>query len=67
MDQGTLIMSDLNPAKILEAVRISVAQFAGSARPFASPPDYDADNVSQKVLRIVVSYTDYVNRTVWHQ
>ena len=29
--------------------------------------DYDVDNVSKKILRIILSYTDYVNRTVWHK
>jgi UDP-N-acetylglucosamine 2-epimerase (non-hydrolysing) len=67
MDQGTLIMSGLTPAQVVEAVRVSVAQYTGNPRPFAPPPDYDADNVSQKVLRIILSYTDYVNRTVWRQ
>ena len=67
MDQGTLIMSGLTPLQVIEAVKISVAQYADNPRPFASPPDYDAGNVSQKVLRIILSYTDYVNRTVWRK
>lgn len=67
MDQGTLIMSGLTPAQVVEAVKISIAQYADNPRPFSPPPDYDADNVSQKVLRIILSYTDYVNRTVWRQ
>jgi len=29
--------------------------------------DYDVDNVSMKVLRIILSYVDYINRTVWHK
>jgi UDP-N-acetylglucosamine 2-epimerase (non-hydrolysing) len=67
MDQGTLIMSGLTPAQVVEAVKISVGQYAENLRPFTPPPDYDAGNVSQKVLRIILSYTDYVNRTVWSQ
>ena len=65
MDQGTLIMSGLTPAQVMEAVKVSVAQYADNPKPFAPPPDYDAGNVSQKVLRVILSYTDYVNRTVW--
>ena len=65
MDQGTLIMSGLVPANVIEAVSVSVAQYASNPKPFAPPPDYDAHNVSQKVLRVILSYTDYVNRTVW--
>lgn len=67
MDQGTLIMSGLTPDQVIEAVKISVSQFADCPRPFVSPPDYDAENVSQKVLRVILSYTEYVNRTVWRQ
>jgi UDP-N-acetylglucosamine 2-epimerase (non-hydrolysing) len=65
MDQGTVVMSGLTPQQVVEAVEISVAQYADIPRPFAPPPDYDAVNVSQKVLRVILSYTDYVNRTVW--
>ena len=65
MDQGTLIMSGLTPAQVMEAVKVSVAQYADNPRPFSPPPDYEAGNVSQKVLRVILSYTDYVNRTVW--
>ena len=65
MDQGTLIMSGLTPGQVVEAVKICVAQYADNPRPFTAPPDYDASNVSQKVLRVILSYTDYVNRTVW--
>ena len=65
MDQGTLIMSGLTPVQVMEAVKVSVAQYADNPKPFAPPPDYDAGNVSQKVLRVILSYTDYVNRTVW--
>lgn len=67
MDQGTLIMSGLTPHEVVNAVTISVAQYSDAPRPFAPPPDYDACNVSQKVLRIILSYTGYVNRTVWRQ
>ena len=65
MDQGTLIMSGLTPAQVMDAVKVSVAQYADNPRPFSPPPDYEAGNVSQKVLRVILSYTDYVNRTVW--
>lgn len=67
MDQGTVIMCGLEPAHVIEAVKVSVAHYADNPKPFAPPPDYDADNVSQKVLRVILSYTDYVNRTVWRQ
>ncbi|HCL80981.1 MAG TPA: UDP-N-acetylglucosamine 2-epimerase (non-hydrolyzing), partial [Nitrospiraceae bacterium] len=40
-------------------------QQQGRERQFRTVEDYDTENVSQKVLRIIMSYTDYVNRTVW--
>lgn len=67
MDQGTLIMSGIEPDNVVEAVRITMAQFKGNPKPLSPPPDYDATNVSLKVLRIILSYTDYVNRTVWRR
>lgn len=67
MDQGTLIMSGLIPSQVINAVTVTVEQYARNPKPFAAPPDYDADNVSDKVLRVILSYTDYVNRTVWRK
>ena len=67
MDQGSLIMCGLNPTQVVNAVRITIAQFSGQPRPFSAPADYDALNVSHKILRVILSYTDYVNRTVWRK
>ena len=67
MDVGTLIMSGLKKEQVLEAVKVVLAQHERgpvSRRPVA---DYEALNVSQQVLRVVMSYTDYVNRTVWRK
>ncbi|MDE2313903.1 MAG: UDP-N-acetylglucosamine 2-epimerase (non-hydrolyzing) [Elusimicrobia bacterium] len=65
MDEGTLIMCGLKPESVLASVDVVTAQHAREKRGFRIPPDYDVDNFSKKVLRIVMSYTDYVNRTVW--
>lgn len=67
MDEGTLIMSGLEPEGVLRAIEVSVGHYAHGGRPFRLLPDYDVDNVSRKVLKIILSYTDYVNRTVWHK
>ncbi|MDI3394709.1 UDP-N-acetylglucosamine 2-epimerase (non-hydrolyzing) [Pseudomonas sp. V98_8] len=64
MDQGTLIMSGLKSERVLDAVRIVTAQDqAGAVR--CVVPDYEGGLVSQKVLRIVLSYVEFVNRVVW--
>jgi len=65
MDVGTLIMSGLKKERVLDAVRVIVAQH-DKTKPVMKPvEDYEALNVSKKMLRIVMSYTDYINRTVW--
>lgn len=66
MDEATLIMCGLKPERVLEAVTTVVAHAACGVRPFRMVPDYEADNVSKKVVRTILSYTDYVNRTVWN-
>lgn len=67
MDEGTLIMSGLDSMRILESVEVVTRQYAEGKDVIHSIPDYAADNVSKKVVRIILSYTDYVNRTVWHK
>jgi UDP-N-acetylglucosamine 2-epimerase len=67
MDEGTLIMSGLKKERVLEAINVVVKQ--NSEKDFVIPtiPDYKSEIVSKKILRIVLSYVDYVNRTVWHK
>lgn len=65
MDEGVLIMSGLQPDRVLDAVNIIVNQHAENPDFRNLVPDYDSDFVSKKVLRIVQSYVDYVNRVVW--
>ena len=67
MDAGTLIMSGLKPPRVLEAVEIVTQQSQPGKRSFAVVPDYDTENVSMKVVRIIQSYVEYVNRTVWQK
>jgi len=67
MDDATLIMSGLQPETVLKSIKIAVAHYADGGRPFRLLPDYDVDNVSRKVLRILLSYTEYINRTVWYK
>lgn len=64
MDEGTLIMTGLSKDRILESIEVVVNQHKNNG-PMRMVGDYSIDNVSRKVLRIILSYTDYVNRTVW--
>lgn len=65
MDEGTLIMCGLKADRVLESINVAIAHYANANRPFNIVSDYDTENVSKKVVRIIMSYTDYVNRTVW--
>jgi UDP-N-acetylglucosamine 2-epimerase (non-hydrolysing) len=68
MDVGTLVMSGLDPARILDSVRVVTEQAKeNGAAPPAAVPEYLIDDVSRKVTRIILSYTGYVNRTVWRR
>ena len=63
----TAIMSDLDPGQLLDAVELAVTHHAERKAPMRAIADYAPDNVSKKVVRIILSYTDYVNRTVWRR
>lgn len=65
MDVGTLIMAGLKKDRVLDAVKVTIAQYGKQQRATAPVADYETPNVSKQILRVVMSYTDYVNRTVW--
>jgi len=65
MDEGTLIMCGLKTERVLDAVRVVTQQYRVTERQANVVLDYEGGPVSQKVLRIVLSYIDYVNRVVW--
>ena len=66
MDEGTLIMSGLRPERVIDAITVVRDHHVRGERVFRLVPDYDTDAVSKKVLRIILSYTAYVNRVVWN-
>jgi UDP-N-acetylglucosamine 2-epimerase (non-hydrolysing) len=65
MDEGTVIMSGLKSKRVLDAVHIVTSQKELQGRTMKMVKDYDVSNVSKKVVRIIYSYTDYINRVVW--
>ncbi len=67
MDEGTLIMCGLKAGDIIDAIKTVCSQHSKANRQFKIIPDYDVDNVSKKVVRIIMSYTNYINRTVWYK
>lgn len=67
MDETTVIMSGLKKSRVIESVEIATIHHGEGLRVIKAVKDYEADNVSKKILRIIISYVDYVNRTVWHK
>jgi len=66
MEEAAVIMSGLNKTRVIDSVEIATAHNSKKESRVIKPvKDYEADNVSKKVLRIILSYVDYVNRTVW--
>ena len=63
IDEGTLIMSGLKSKRIIESIEVVTKQH--EIMPPQIIKDYDVENVSIKVTRIILSYIDYVNRTIW--
>jgi UDP-N-acetylglucosamine 2-epimerase len=65
MDDGTLVLSGLHAERVLDAVRVATQHHNATEREFKIVSDYEGGIVSKKVLRVVLSYVDYVNRVVW--
>ncbi|MDD2896303.1 MAG: UDP-N-acetylglucosamine 2-epimerase (non-hydrolyzing) [Aliarcobacter sp.] len=62
MEEASVMMVGLEKTRILQGLEVLVTQNENTLRKVA---DYSMPNVSEKVLRIILSYTDYVNKTVW--
>jgi UDP-N-acetylglucosamine 2-epimerase len=67
MEEGTVMMTGLNVERVMQGLSILSEQPRGTERLLRPVSDYMIPNVSEKVVRIIISYTDYVNRTVWHK
>ena len=67
MEEGAVMLTGLDEERVLEALDILAVQPKGEQRLLRLVSDYAMPNVSDKVLRLIVSYTDYVNRVVWRK
>jgi UDP-N-acetylglucosamine 2-epimerase len=65
MEESVVMMAGLKAKRVIPALEILLQQPRDDQRLTRLPPDYAAPGVSHKMLRIILSYTDYVNRTVW--
>ena len=67
MEEASVMMTGLNPERVLQALQLVDLQKTGAERNFRQVSDYSMPNVSDKVVRIILSYTDYVKRVVWSE
>ncbi|MEY8252414.1 MAG: UDP-N-acetylglucosamine 2-epimerase (non-hydrolyzing) [Colwellia sp.] len=67
LEEGAVMFTGMSGNRILQALEILGSQGRGKVRLLSVVPDYVAPNVSEKVVRTILSYTDYVNRTVWRK
>ncbi len=65
MEEASVMMVGLNPERILQALAALEVQDRNPERNFREVADYSMPNVSEKVVRIIISYVDYINRVVW--
>ena len=67
MEEASVMLVGLSKERVLQGLEILASQPSGGPRLLRPVADYSMPNVSDKVLRIIVSYTDYVNRVVWRK
>lgn len=67
MEEASVMMVGLNPERILQAIKQLQYQNLGPERNLRPVADYSMPNVSEKVVRIIISYTDYIKRIVWSE
>jgi len=66
MEEAAVMMVGLNPERILQGLTQLKEDFRNSERLFRPVSDYSMPNVSDKVVRIILSYVDYIKRVVWN-
>jgi UDP-N-acetylglucosamine 2-epimerase (non-hydrolysing) len=67
MEEASVMMVGLDVDRVLQGLTVLADQSSGASRMLRLVDDYTAPNVSDKVVRIIHSYTDYVNRVVWRR
>lgn len=67
MEEASVMMVGLNSERIMQGLVQLQYQQTGTERNFRKVADYSMPNVSEKMVRIILSYTDYINRTVWNE
>ncbi len=65
MEEASVMMVGLNLERILQSLDILKNQLNNSERTLKIVHDYNVDNVSEKIIRIIISYTDFINKNIW--
>ena len=67
MEEASVMMVGLNPERIMQGLVELESQSVGEVRNYRRVSDYSMPNVSEKVVRIIISYVDYIKRVVWSE
>jgi UDP-N-acetylglucosamine 2-epimerase (non-hydrolysing) len=67
MEEGVVLMTGLNVTRVLESIPVAVSMDRGENRSIKLVDDYDAPGVSDKVLKIILSYTNFIKQRVWKE
>ncbi|MEA3446393.1 MAG: hypothetical protein U9R19_16890, partial [Bacteroidota bacterium] len=67
MEESSVIMVGLNPERIMQGLLVLESQKRDNKRTLRQVADYSMPNVAEKGIRIIISYTDYINRVVWQK
>ena len=67
MEEASVMMTGINKERIIQALEVLSAQKRDQERTLNIVKDYDIDNVSEKIIRIIISYTDYIKQNIWKE
>jgi UDP-N-acetylglucosamine 2-epimerase (non-hydrolysing) len=67
MEEGAVIMTGLSEKRVMESIPVAISMKRGAERSIQIVEDYFAPGVSDKVVKIILSYTDFIKRRVWYQ
>ena len=67
MEERSVMMTGVNCDRIIQAIEVLNSQKRDKIRSLKLVNDYNVDNVSEKILRVILSYTDYIKKNVWKE
>ena len=67
MEEASVMMTGINKQRIIQALEVLSVQKRNQDRTLNLVKDYEIDNVSEKIIRIIISYTDYIKQNIWKE